>query len=244
MSQSFLEGENVSMHTARARSSSSRTPSPEVMQSMPIDSSARPLLQHDGYDIVPELPRQRSSSRTPSPEGNSGPSDAGNRRSVAFFDESITIVQAGQRFDASSRTPSPEVIAAASRLRRQSIVNISPPNLEATINCRTVRWSENLICPSPMLPSRRRKGWYNKRGDQLWTNDGHFAPAEPGIEYPPDLDEYPDFGVGWMKEDGTRIDMEHRLIPKVPLRSALKKTCAREVLQTARPRSEVRFVGP
>jgi len=57
--------------------------------------------------------------------------------------------------------------------------------------------------------------------DQLWTNDGQFLPAER--EYPPDLDEYPDYGVGWMNEDGVRIDMNHRLIPKAPLRPALKR---------------------
>jgi len=29
---------------------------------------------------------------------------------------------------------------------------------------RGVRWNENLICPSPVPPSQRRKGWYNRRG--------------------------------------------------------------------------------
>ena len=29
---------------------------------------------------------------------------------------------------------------------------------------RCVRWNENLICPSPILASQRRKGWYNRRG--------------------------------------------------------------------------------
>ncbi|KLO09212.1 hypothetical protein SCHPADRAFT_577217 [Schizopora paradoxa] len=87
---------------------------------------------------------------------------------------------------------------------------------------RSVRFSENLICPSPIPLSKRRKGWFNKRGDQLMTNEGHFcAPEQP---FPPDLDEYPDFGVGWMNEEGIRIDMHHRLIPKGPLRPALKRT--------------------
>jgi hypothetical protein len=26
-----------------------------------------------------------------------------------------------------------------------------------------VRWDENLICPSPVFPNRR-KGWFNRRG--------------------------------------------------------------------------------
>lgn len=29
---------------------------------------------------------------------------------------------------------------------------------------RTVRWNENLICPSPIFPHERRKGWFNRRG--------------------------------------------------------------------------------
>lgn len=27
-----------------------------------------------------------------------------------------------------------------------------------------VRWCDDLICPSPILPSQRRKGWFNRRG--------------------------------------------------------------------------------
>ncbi|KAG6861058.1 hypothetical protein C0995_004400 [Termitomyces sp. Mi166 len=87
---------------------------------------------------------------------------------------------------------------------------------------RTVRWNENLICPSPIFAHQRRKGWFNRRGDQLWTNDGAYKPSAPGQEYPPDLDGYPEHGEGWMNEQGVRIDMAHRLIPKVPLKSALK----------------------
>jgi len=59
--------------------------------------------------------------------------------------------------------------------------------------------------------------------DQLWTNDGMFRPAPPGEQYPPDLDDYPEHGEGWMNEDGVRIDMEHRRVPKIPKRSALKQ---------------------
>ncbi len=42
------------------------------------------------------------------------------------------------------------------------------------------------------------------------------------MEYPLDLEDYPEHGEGWMNEHGVRIDMNHRLVPKVPLRSALK----------------------
>ena len=57
----------------------------------------------------------------------------------------------------------------------------------------------------------------------MWTNEGAYKPALSGEDFPPDLAEYPDYGQGWMNEEGVRIDMGHRLIPKVPLRSALKQ---------------------
>ena len=93
--------------------------------------------------------------------------------------------------------PSPEV--ALSR------VVSNPEGVAATNVRRTVRWTEDLICPSPVPPEQRRKGWYNRRGyvqtpthhihtadpashrDQLWTNDGMYKTAEPGQEYPSDL---------------------------------------------------------
>ena len=58
--------------------------------------------------------------------------------------------------------------------------------------------------------------------DQLWTNDGAYRPARTGEEFPLDLDDYPEYGEGWMNEDGVRIDMGHRRVPKSPPRSALK----------------------
>ncbi|KAE9407581.1 hypothetical protein BT96DRAFT_755799, partial [Gymnopus androsaceus JB14] len=97
-------------------------------------------------------------------------------------------------------------------------IQINPEMLQI----RSVRWNEDLICPSPIFPSQRRKGWFNRRGDQLWTNGGAFRSPPEGREYPSDLNEYPEYGQGWMNEEGVRIDMAHRLIPKPPLRSALK----------------------
>ncbi|KIP11833.1 hypothetical protein PHLGIDRAFT_417129 [Phlebiopsis gigantea 11061_1 CR5-6] len=86
---------------------------------------------------------------------------------------------------------------------------------------RGVRWTENLICPSTVPRTERRRGWWNRRGDQLWTNDGRYKAVDPSQEYPPDLVNYPEPGAGWMNEEGVRIDLQHRL---VPLRSALKRS--------------------
>ncbi|KAI0027411.1 hypothetical protein K488DRAFT_90888 [Vararia minispora EC-137] len=87
---------------------------------------------------------------------------------------------------------------------------------------RGVRWCDDLICPSPVPRARRRRGWFNRRGDQLWTNEGAYRPAPAGGEFPRDLRHYPAPGTGWMNEEGLRIDMGHRLV-KGPFKSALKK---------------------
>ncbi|KAI0253437.1 hypothetical protein BJV78DRAFT_1194373 [Lactifluus subvellereus] len=101
----------------------------------------------------------------------------------------------------------------------------SAPRGQGTLVSTRVRFNdENLICPSPIPMHERRKGFHNRRGDQLWTNKGDYKPAPPGQEYPLDLANYPDYGEGWMNEEGVRIDMQHRLIPKPPLRSALKRS--------------------
>ncbi|KAJ7058199.1 hypothetical protein C8F01DRAFT_311377 [Mycena amicta] len=100
---------------------------------------------------------------------------------------------------------------------------IQTPPLPPMPPSRNVRWNENLVCPSPIFASQRRKGWFNRRGDQLWTNDGGYKPVAKGQEFPNELRDYPEFGAGWMNEDCVRIDMGHRLIPRMPLRSALKQ---------------------
>ncbi|CDO71134.1 hypothetical protein BN946_scf184845.g4 [Trametes cinnabarina] len=128
------------------------------------------------------------------------------------------------------RPPSTSPTSASTRTRKisqQASCQCNPPHVEgatcAATAKRCVRWTEDLICPSPVPFENRRKGWFNRRGDQLWTNDGYFKSPEAGQEYPPDLAHYPEPNTGWMNEEGVRIDMQHRLIPKQPLRSALKQ---------------------
>ncbi|KAF7300272.1 hypothetical protein MKEN_01351300 [Mycena kentingensis (nom. inval.)] len=107
-----------------------------------------------------------------------------------------------------------------------------PPVLQLSIApSRNVRWNDNLVCPSPIFPSQRRKGWFNRRGDQLWTNDGAYKPVAKGQEFPDDLRDYPEFGM-WMNEEGVKIDMGHRLVPKLPLRSALKQSVRGPIMIT------------
>ncbi|CAG7847178.1 SubName: Full=Uncharacterized protein {ECO:0000313/EMBL:CCA66753.1} [Serendipita indica DSM 11827] len=79
----------------------------------------------------------------------------------------------------------------------------------------SVRWHDDLVQPTPPPNKPRPKG-FNRRGDQLWTNAGHYKPAVE--EYPPYLRDYPDVGEGWMNEHGVRISMSHRRIPDPPPR--------------------------
>ena len=41
---------------------------------------------------------------------------------------------------------------------------VEPSGRSSAPLIRSVRWTENLICPSPVLASQRRKGWFNRRG--------------------------------------------------------------------------------
>lgn len=76
---------------------------------------------------------------------------------------------------------------------------------------RSVRWTEGLVAPTPEPSMPRPKGWFNKRGDQLWCNDGRYKAAVH--EYPRHLRDYPEVGEGWMNEHGVRISITHRRMP-------------------------------
>ncbi|KAG8818853.1 hypothetical protein FRC19_010279 [Serendipita sp. 401] len=101
--------------------------------------------------------------------------------------------------------------------------SVSPANSSATDDSgrsssygstgsgRSVRWHEDLVAPTPPPNRPRPKGWFNRRGDQLWCNDGRYKAAIE--EYPPYLREYPEVGDGWMNEYGVRITMTHRRVP-------------------------------
>ena len=114
-------------------------------------------------------------------------------------------------------------ISPSPRSRRHSFDSpyFEKPPSPMNSNTRTVRFKDNPVSPSP---PERRKGWWNRRGDQLWDNDGSYVPAPEHHQYPSDLRNYPDAGTGWMNEDGVQIDMKRRLVRKKPLRSALKKS--------------------
>lgn len=180
---------------------------------------------------APVLTRRDStqpSSRTTSPPGVVTPGDPAIRMPPGLQHVTAPPPVAGSTGRRPSTT-TPPVTPPGSTQRsptgeRPSLSRSRSTSPVEAAPLKTVRWHEDLICPSPVPPAQRRKGWFNRRGDQLWTNDGRYKSPEPGQEYPPDLACYPEPNAGWMNEDGVRIDMQHRLVPKPPLRSALKRS--------------------
>lgn len=74
-----------------------------------------------------------------------------------------------QTFKVMNPSPSPP-IPSPDHPRRNSDGDQSPP-LRLPLTSRTsapllrsVRWNDNLVCPSPIPSSHRRKGWFNRRG--------------------------------------------------------------------------------
>ncbi|KAJ7166548.1 hypothetical protein C8R43DRAFT_986310 [Mycena crocata] len=203
-----------------------RRDTPAVQQppsTAPPVSSNRSRTPLAGPRVLPAEPqRRRSDGDQPM---NASPSLL--KRTSAIFHKGRTSPE-----PAAPRPTRPGALPLDPQRRRsdgfQSVVPPRPttPGPSNAVP-RNVRWNENLVCPSPVFANQRRKGWFNRRGDQLWTNDGAYKPPPAGQEFPPDLRDYPVYGSGWMNEEGVRIDMGHRLIPKAPLRSALKQTQAR-----------------
>ncbi|EIW51606.1 uncharacterized protein TRAVEDRAFT_54361 [Trametes versicolor FP-101664 SS1] len=190
-------------------------PAPAGTSSAPGPSNANTSSSRAQQQQV-QMQMSKSSSGSPTQPPRTTPSV----RAPEALVRSDTLTGAGP-------SSSPPRSSPPRRDSQSSTTQPSPVLAEGVVviaaSKRSVRWTENLVCPSPVPPEQRRKGWFNRRGDQLWTNDGQFKMPEPGQEYPLDLAHYPEPSTGWMNEEGVRIDMQHRLVPKRPLRSALKQ---------------------
>ena len=66
-----------------------------------------------------------------------------------------------------ARTPSPQnasqVGGAPGAMQTPSPIQTNGSPTSAAPK-RNVRWNDTLVCPSPILPENRRKGWFNRRG--------------------------------------------------------------------------------
>ena len=86
------------------------------------------------------------------------------------YDKSSMPVRAGGT-SSSSSTDREFVLPEQPPQRRYSDGDQNPPPRPVESSgrssaplIRSVRWTENLICPSPVPTSQRRKGWFNRRG--------------------------------------------------------------------------------
>ncbi|KAF7348732.1 hypothetical protein MVEN_01392200 [Mycena venus] len=201
---------------------------PQTPIATPVNTS-RSRTPVAGPRVLPAEPQRR---RSDGDQPLERPSTSLLKRTSAIFHRSSSPDNSAPREPPASRPSRAGALPLDPQRRRSDgFQSVVPPRPQVPVQGitvvaapRNVRWNENLVCPSPIFASQRRKGWFNRRGDQLWTNDGAYKPALPGQEFPPDLRDYPAYGSGWMNEEGVRIDMGHRLIPKAPLRSALKQT--------------------
>ncbi|KAJ6450363.1 hypothetical protein C8R45DRAFT_916866 [Mycena sanguinolenta] len=221
--------------------------SPIQVPSRPSSTPPLPRIDTSAVFVPPPAPQRGpqpptpinpSRSRTPVAGPRVLPAEPQRRRSdgdqpMGFLKRTSVIFhgspspQNSAPHDAPAPGPSrPAMPLDPQRRRSDGFMSVVPPRSPTPVQAapRNVRWNENLVCPSPIFANQRRKGWFNRRGDQLWTNDGAYKPVPAGQEFPSDLRDYPPYGTGWMNEEGVRIDMGHRLIPKVPLRSALKQS--------------------
>jgi hypothetical protein len=93
-------------------------------------------------------------------------------RGATSYDKPSMPVKAGT--SSSSNSPNHEYVVPPEQPthRRYSDGDQNPP-LRSSVESsgrssappiRSVRWTENLICPSPVLATQRRKGWFNRRG--------------------------------------------------------------------------------
>ncbi|KAJ7312248.1 hypothetical protein DFH08DRAFT_791475 [Mycena albidolilacea] len=214
---------NVSLQQQQSPSRRDVPATPIQPLTAPPINTSRSRTAVAGPRVLPVEPQRRRS------DGDQPMSSGLFKRTSAIFHRSSSPENSAPRETPAPRPSRPGTLPLDPQRRRsdgfQSVAPARAPTpVQGAPGSRNVRWNETLVCPSPIFASQRRKGWFNRRGDQLWTNDGAYKAAPPGQEFPPDLRDYPSYGSGWMNEEGVRIDMGHRLIPKTPLRSALKQT--------------------
>ena len=123
---------------------------------------------------APVLTRRDSAqpaSRTTSPSGTTTPNDPAIRLPPGLQHVAPPLAGSTSRRPSTSSSPvTPPTATPGSGQRspsgeRPSLSRSrSTSPAEASPTKRSVRWHEDLVCPSPVLPGQRRKGWYNRRG--------------------------------------------------------------------------------
>lgn len=138
------------------RQHSSSRPPPERQRTSSRSPEYGPNIGRDQRTTVSASRIQNSlPQQTPATSSTSGQPLDGN--------SSLTIEPRRTQLDPQVQDTSGFVTA---NQRRHSNGDRMDPSLRPTTpgGTRTVRWTENLICPSPIFIGQRRKGWFNRRG--------------------------------------------------------------------------------
>lgn len=155
--------EDANHATSRTQTSTSihAGPSRGLGTSLPLSTPIRrnstegsPTSTHPGAAsrdaVVPQNPSR--------PAGSSSPP----------YDEALLRAPPGLQAASSSR-PTPSRSSSGNSSKSQTspdparVAQSSDP-VSGTSPKRCVRWTENLVCPSPVPVIARRRGWYNRRG--------------------------------------------------------------------------------
>lgn len=114
-----------------------------------------------GYPSAPPPPLARSSSLRSS--GSAGSSSHGVVPPPPGLN-TYPIWEYGQTIDVTAEPPYRHPNRRNSDGDQGQIMPPRPRRSSTVPPPRSVRWCEELVCPSPILPSQRRKGWFNRRG--------------------------------------------------------------------------------
>lgn len=121
--------------------------------------SAWSTAETGGYLSASPPPLTRTSSLKSS--GSTGSSSLG---SVPPPPGLNTHWEYGQMIDITSEPPHRQPSRRNSDGDQDHIMPPRPRRANTVPPPRSVRWCEELECPSPILPSQRRRGWFNRRG--------------------------------------------------------------------------------
>lgn len=115
-----------------------------------------------------QIPRPQTAFGEPQRRSpNSGVSETqppiNQHRSATSFERTVPILPVHPAMSTTMAPPEPQRRHSDGDqfIKPRSAI---PGRLEGMPGTRNVRWSENLICPSPVFADQRRKGWFNRRG--------------------------------------------------------------------------------
>lgn len=139
----------------------SRSGGPPVVTIEPQGVYQRPHRRYSDDDRSLSSNGSYSGRRdaAPAPTSMSMPT---NQPYSSYIPHPPTAPEPHRRYSDSDVPPAPPFLKIDTMAGRQ------PPMVgggrRTMSNARTVRWDDNLICPSPILASQRREGFFNRRG--------------------------------------------------------------------------------